>query len=334
MSNLGEQSESNLLKELEKLRRKFENDLVHRTFIYEELVEYFHEYMPHLLKYNPLNLYTNPLSNFIRIYMGKYVPGCIDEEFKKYEDSLEFKLDMQEVKDFYKSLVEDDAILSQKEFDELSKLSIIDDENSCIFIKYLLGQLIEGNNSAQSSVSNILINYYFSNLLRENDLFYQRPTNINTDIDTEFKSRIINTLYPLFYGAWSKVQRNAEYNDPSIISMIKIDDYFRDVYGAEYYEENKESYSSEVDANLNATLLLADFLQEVSPVTFHEHRDWLNERAKRLTDTLYNRQRTFKDSKYDIDEIFEQTLAYTGENKEDIIGTSNSKKAYQKEIKI
>lgn len=335
MEQIQEQTESELFKELTELVRKFENDITHRTFIYEELVEHFHMYMPKLINYSAINLYTNPLSNFIRFHMGTNVPGCIEEEFQVYEESKDFKFDLQEVKDYYKSLIEEEVILSQKEFDELSKLALLDTEDSQDFIKYLLGQLIEGNNTAQSSITNALVSRYFGNLLRENDLYYQRTKTTNQDVNLEFQNKIINAIYPMFYDAWSSVQTKEEYNDPSIISMIKIDDYFRELYGEDYYDENSDVYSSEVDSNLNATLLLADFLQEVSPITFHEHRDWLNKRAKNLTDTLYDRQRNFKGENYNIDEIFEQTLEYTGESKEEILGLSTEKnKVYQKEIKI
>lgn len=328
-----QQTESSLLKELEKLSKKFENDLIHRTFIYDELVEYFHQYMPRLLKYSPLNLYTNALSNFIKYHIGAEVPGCIEEEFKVYEETHEFKSDIQEVRDFYKNLIEENVKLSPEEFNELLKLALVD-ENSQEFIKFLLGQLIEGNNSVKGSVYNALISKYFENLLSDNNLYCEKVNRPNPSITKQFNSKQVGTLYEIFYGVWATIQQSAEYNEPSVINMIKIDDYFRDAYGEDYYDENHGLYASTADCHLNATLLLADFLQEVSPTTFHEHKDWLAKRAEHYTDMLYDRQRLFKGSKYDIDEIFDQTLAYTGEKKEEILGHTDNEKVFQKEIKI
>ena len=85
-------TESELFKELKDLTKKFENDLIHRTFIYDELVEQFHMYMPNLISYSPLNLYINPLSNFIRFNIGTNIPGCIIEEYQVYENQHDFKI--------------------------------------------------------------------------------------------------------------------------------------------------------------------------------------------------------------------------------------------------
>lgn len=84
----------------------------------------------------------------------------------------------------------------------------------------------------------------------------------------------------------------------------------------------------------NATLLLADFLQEVSPTTFSQHKAWLAQRAEHYTNVLYDRNRTFKGSKYDIDELLAQTLEYIGEKKEDALNISDNAKVFQKELKI
>ena len=328
-------TESELFKELKDLTRKFENDFTHRTFIYDELVEQFHMYMPSLISYSPLNLYINPLSNFIRFNIGTNIPGCIIEEYQVYENQHDFKMDLQEIEDYYKSLIEDDTILSQKEFDELTKLALLEREESQFFIKHLLGQLVEENNTTNETNRNTLLSRYFSNLLSDNDLYFKWTINEDSAIKNQFQNKTITTLYSIFYGAWKSVQLNEEYNEPEIISMIRIDNYFREAYGEDYYAENKDDFTSEVDAKLNATLFLADFLQEVSPVTFHEHKAWLNERTKTLIDQVYNRQRFFKGEKYNIDEIFDQTIEYTGENKEEILRTNkDNSKVYQKEIQI
>ena len=328
-------TESELFKELKDLTKKFENDLIHRTFIYDELVEQFHMYMPNLISYSPLNLYTNPLSNFIRFHIGTNIPGCIIEEYQIYEEQDDFKMDLQEIEDYYKSLIEDDTILSQKEFAELIKLALLEREESQFFIRYLLGQIIEGNNTVSETIKNTLLSRYFGNLLSENDLYFKWSTKEDSAINNEFQNKTISVLYSMFYEAWKSVQLKEEYNEPEIISMIKIDNYFRESYGEDYYDENKAIFTSEVDANLNATLFLADFLQEVSPVTYHEHKAWLSERAKTLIDQVYDRERFFKGEKYNIDEIFDQTLEYTGETKEEIVGTiPENSKVYQKEIRI
>ena len=328
-------TESELIKELKDLTRKFENDLTHRTFIYDELVEQFHLYMPSLIIYSPLNLYTNPLSNFIRFHIGLDIPGCIMDEYQVYEQQDEFKMDLQEIEDYYKSLIEDDSILTKEEFSELTKLALLEREESQFFIRYLLGQLIEGNNTANETIKNTLLSRYFGNLLSENDLYFKWSSKENADISNEFQNKMISVLYSMYYEAWKSIQVSEEYNEKEIISMIKIDDYFRECYGEDYYIENSNILTSEVDANLNATLFLRDFLQEVSPITYHEHKKWFNERTKSLIEKVNNRDRLFKGEKYNIDEIFNQTIEYTGENKEEITSPKKeTDKVYQKEIRI
>ena len=334
MNELQEKTESALFRDLEQLNKKFENDIAQRTLVYEELVEIFHQYMPHLLKYSPLNLYINPLSNFIRHYMGEEVPGCITEEFSKYEEKADFKQDMEELIAYYKGLIAENAILNPLEFTELSKLALVDEENSQMFTKFLLGQIISGNNFSKKQNTNLLITNYCDKFLQNNGLYCRKCTVANSEISKHFQNRIISTLYKMFYGVWNSIQKSEDYNESSIINIIKIDEYFRTLYGETYYEENSDVYSCEANCHLNATLLLADFLQEASPTTFHQHRDWLIQRTEYYTDLLYDRNRTFKGSKYDIDELFAQTLEYTGEKKEDILGISDSAKVFQKELKI
>lgn len=325
-------TESILTKELESLVKMFEKDITLRILDYEELVEIFHQYMPSLIHYSPLNLYTNPLSNFIRYHIGDEVPGCIIEEFQVYEKQEEFKSDMAEIRDYYKSLIDDNAKFSPEELKELTTFALID-ANSKDFIKYLLGQIIDGAYPVKKFISNSLVNRYFQHLLATNELKCRSNRSVNQDVDKQFNSRIINSLYDMFYRISLVTSRIEEYTDPSIVEMIKIDDFFEETYGPRFTEENKELFALDFNSHLNATLLLADFLKENSPTTYQRNKKWLIQRANTYTEKLFDRDRLFSGRKYDIDEIFAQTLESTEEKKEDVLSLSD-KKVYQKEIKI
>lgn len=332
MEQVGIKTESILTKELESLVKMFEKDIKLRILDYEELVEIFHQYMPSLIHYSPLNLYTNPLSNFIRYHIGDDVPGCIIEEFQVYEKQEEFKSDMAEIRDYYKSLIDDNAKFSPEELKELTNFALID-ASSQDFIKYLLGQIIDGSYPVKKPLERALVNRYFQNLLTINELNCRSTRSNNPEIDRQFNSRIISSLYDMFYRVSLATSKDETYTDESIVEMIKIDDFFEETYGSRFTEENKELFALPLNCHLNATLLLADFLQETSPNTYQRNKKWLIKRADAYTEKLFNRDRSFSGGMYDIDEIFTQTLEYTEETKENVLGKTKNK-VFQKEIKV
>lgn len=329
MEQMQEKTESALLNELAPLSRLFEKDIDHRILSYNELVKTFHQYMPFLLRYSPLNLYANPLSNFIRKYIGDEIPGCIQEEYKRYEDSLEFRNDMTEIRAYYKDLMQDKIPLSKEEFNELLTLALIDDKNNQEFVKYLLGQIIERNVPVKKAPSIALINCYFRNLLSINELYCQRNKMKNEDIDNHFHSKVISSLYSMYYGLWRSVQQSKAYSPTELIEIFKVDEYFRQK-DESYYHENATRYAKDIDCHLMATTLLTEFLSKVSPTTYEANKDWLFARIDTCFDKLHNRQRIVNGTLCNIDELF--TIQKEEEKKAEI--SSDNKLLQLKRINV
>ena len=351
VKTLDEMSESELLEEIKKLTRKFQNDIVHRTLIYEELVEYFHEYMIPLIEYSPLNLYENPLSKFINSQLGNEIPGCFLEEFTYYENDETFKEEMNSLCNYYKDIIENGETVSDREFLELYKLSFADKENSYYYLKYMLGQIIEGNNKVSENIYRVIIKRFVDGFIELNhlnmvfkiedleredyiaDSICVKGINYSTFDKAHLCSRdVISNLENIFHEVWHTVQASSEYSESDVVELIKMDDFIWRVFGDSYYDENYNILSSEVDANLHAVWLVSDFLREVSPKTYNAYKIRLAKKADNYVELTASRKRTLEGEVYDIDTLFEAALVSEGVLREEILGKECSEKKLLKEV--
>ena len=345
-------SESTLMAELKDLVVKFQNDFKHRSFDYDELVEIFHTYMLELVNYSPLNLYNNPLSIFIKKHLGNEIPGCFMDEFKYYEDDNEFKSDLNDLIQYYKDIVESGFEISDSEFDELYKLSLVDEENESIFVRYLVSQLIEGNNTTSNRIYCDLIDRFVCDFVTKNglnvrfrigkldnedddyaDSIYKRRTyHVTFDRGHLNQRNILFNLEDIFHEIWYTVQDSEEYNNGDIIQLIKTDDFIRRVLGDSYYDDNYGIISYEVDANLHAVLMLASLLKEISPETYEVNKETFERRAARYNDLLYSRTRIYMGEKCDLDDVFTIALIEENKTREDVFGNLDGSKRHIKEM--
>lgn len=353
MSTLYEKSESCLISELKTLTLKFQNDLIHFSLEYDELVYYFHEYMRQLVNYSPLNLYDNPLSKFVKRHLGGEIPGCFLEEFQYYEEDCDFKNELCNLTKYYMDIISEGYGISDSEFLELYKLSLVEQEHSDMFVRYLLSQLVEANNITSDTVYRDLINRFVCGFIKDNDLeidfkigkLDKQDDDIYADSICENGRRLITfdkdhlrvkdimfNLEDIFHEIWYTLQDSYEYNDVGTIELIKMDDYIRRIFGDSYYDENYDLISYEVDANLHAVLLLGSYLKEVSPVMYELNREKLENKVQSYSDLLYSRKRVYAGCDYDIDTLFEIALIEGGKKKEDILGHESEEKTYLKEV--
>lgn len=350
-----DKSESTLLSEAKVLAEKFENDIEHFTLDYDELVDYFHTYVFELVNYSALNLYSNPLSKFIMRHLGEEIPGCIRDEFRLYEEDCSFQEEMDNLTTFYKDIITHGFGISDSEFEELYQLSLIDEENSNMYVSYLLSQLIEDCNNTSDSTYEDLINRFICDLIERNGLNIhfkigkeKRDNNddyadsicengeyyVTFDRDHLDSKKVLFNLEDIFHEIWHTVQDSEEYNDPCVIELIKMDDFIRRELGDSYYDENYNYISYEVDANLHAVMMQTSLLKVISPASYAVNRRWLNRRIDRYSDLLYSRKRTYGGEEYDIDVLFDRAIAKAGKSREDVLGSSNEQKKYLKEIKF
>lgn len=346
-------SENTLLSELKALTIKFENDIVHYSLVYDELVYYFHTYMLELVDYNPLNLYNNPLSKFIKEHLGDEIPGCFRDEFRYYEEDSEFKQYMSSLIQDYGEAIKNGYGISDSEFRELYELSLVDEENSDMYVRYLLSQLIENENATSDNIYKDLITRFVGRVIEANGVKtcfrIGKPEKKEDDVYADSickhgvyyitfdevhlsSKKVMDNLEDIFHEIWHTVQDNEEYNDPEVIKLIKMDDFIRRVFGYEYYHENYNVISYEVDANLHAVMMQASLFREISPATYELNKDWLNRRAERYSELLYCRRRTYGGEEYDIDVLFDRAIAKSGKSREDVLGSCQEGKKYLKEI--
>lgn len=351
VKTLDEMSESELLEEVRGITKKFQNDIEHRTLVYEELVEYFHEYMMPLIEYSPLNLYENALSRFIKSQLGNEIPGCFLEEFAYYETDDSFREQMNNLYNYYKDVIDNGCSVSDSEFLELYKLSFADEENSYYYLRYMLGQIIEGNNKVSESTYRSIIKRFVNGFIDINQLnmdFKVRSLeredyiadsicvggiNYSTFDKAHLCSKdVLSNLEDIFHEVWHTVQSSDEYSEADVVTLMKMDDFIWRVFGDEYYDENYDILSSEVDANLHAVWLVSDFLREVSPRTYNANRERLAKKADIYADLACSRKRTYQGEVYDVDTLFEAALVSEGVKREDILGTDSGEKKLLKEI--
>lgn len=76
-----------------------------------------------------------------------------------------------------------------------------------MFTKFLLGQIISGNNFSKKQNTNLLISEYCDKVLQNNDIYYQKCKVVNSEITEHFQSRIISTLYQMFYEVWNSIKK-------------------------------------------------------------------------------------------------------------------------------
>lgn len=346
-------SENELLSELVDLTKKFNLDIEHFTLDYDELVEIFHEYMFELVSYSPLNLYNNPLSRFIKRHLGNEIPGCFLDEFKFYEEDEEFKNDLASIRSYYDDIINEGYGISDSEFLELYHLSLIEDDNSYKYIKYLLSQLIEDNNSTSYSIYRDIISRFIQGVIDGNELGVQfsigniddeeaiadsikRHGSYYVTFDRKHlnSGKVMFNLEDIFHELWHTVQEDSNYNDEEVIRLFKMDDFIRKVFGDSYYDENYNIISYEVDANMHAVMMQGELLKEISPATYELNKDWLMRRVTRYNELLYSKKRYFMGAENDIDVLFDWALIESGKSYEDVFSSEPKEKKYIKEIKF
>lgn len=346
-------SENELLSELSNLTKKFNLDIEHFTLDYDELVEIFHEYMFELVSYSPLNLYCNPLSKFIKKHLGDEIPGCFLDEFKFYEEDGEFQEDLDSIRKYYDDVINEGYGISDSEFLELYRLSLIESDSSYKYVKYLLSQLIEDNNSTRYSIYRDIISRFIDGVISNNELgvFFKIGTvddeeaiadsiKRHGDYYVTFDKKHLNSgkvmfnLEDIFHELWHTVQEDSNYNDEEIITLFKKDDFIRKVFGDSYYDENYNIISYEVDANMHAVMMQAELLKEISPATYELNKEWLMRRVTRYNELLYSQKRYFMGAENDVDVLFDWALIESGKSYEDVFGSQSKEKRYIKEIKF
>lgn len=351
MTTFEEKSESELLRETENLARKFKSDFDHQSFDYEELVSMFHMYMKPLIRFSPLNLYNNGLSRFIKDFIGNRIPGCIRDEFHVYEEDSDFKEEMNSMTETYREVCLSKSDVSDCEVEELYNLALIDSDDSYLFTKYLLGRAIDGKNKFNDKMLFNLISR-FANLLGEkNDINFSFSFGkVYNGSMSRLKNRdglqlvfdkkkvmndgIVNCIQDIFSELWSCVQKSDDYNDEGVIELIRIDQYNENMLGDRYYHQNSHIMSDSVDCILHSTYMISDFLRDVAPNTYEIRKKDLVDSASYYDEVLYDRTRYLNGVSYDIDVLFDKSLAIAGRRREDVLKRVYSPKHLVKELEI
>lgn len=160
-------NEKILFSEIEKLALKFRNDISHFALDYEELVRTFHQYVGRLVQYNPLNLYDNPLSLLINDCLGDSISCQFNKEFQKYEMDPEYSERFNGLVDYYQECINEGYGISDEEFNELYRLVKVYKSDNPTYIRYLLSQVIEGNNSIDLETYKGLLESFVKGIIRK-----------------------------------------------------------------------------------------------------------------------------------------------------------------------
>ncbi len=347
--------ENTLLSRARRLSLKFRNDISHFALDYGELVNEFHDCVGQLVKISPINLYTNPLSKLIIDCLGEEIPLQILEEFKYYENDLDYSKRYEKIVDYYQTCIDDGYGIDDSEFLELYNLSLLDKANEEKYIKYLLGQIIEGSNVVDKETYQAIIERFINGIITKNKL---RVAFKIGELGEIFGDEIASTTYKygtyyitysnkvlspgnaledlecIFHEIWHTVQDSCDYSDVTLVDLFKKDDFIRGIFGESYYDDNYWRMSYEVDADLHAALLLEGLLKEISPETYNINRKLLEEQSSNCQELRYNRMRIYGGNEYDIDVLFARARNKSNRVYEEKVATSEGQKKLLKVIKI
>lgn len=347
--------EDRLLSEVDELSTKFRQDISCFSLDYDELVNSFHRYVGRLIQINPINLYDNSLSRLVRDCMGDTIPSEFMKEFKRYEKDDHFIRRFRKITDYYHGCIEEGYAISDEEFNELYKLSLIDKNNSDKYTRYLLSQVIEGNNCIDKEMYKALIERFVKSVIKNNSLNVcfkiGKPEEIFGDeiADTIYRygtyyvtydgeklnpENVLEDLEFVFHELWHTVQDSDEYSDAAAIELFKKDDYIRRIFGKTYYDENYERFSYEVDADMHAAMMLSQLLKDISPETYCLNKNLLDNKIDKCSELLYNRNRIFRGEEYDIDVLFDRARSKSSQTSEAILGDGQREKKLLKVINV
>lgn len=350
-----EKVEKTLLSEVENIAFKFRNDIIHFALDYEEFVRVFHEYVGRLVEYNPIYLYDNPLSLLVRDCLGDEIPEQFNQEFEKYENDSNYNERLNRIISYYQECINEGYAISDFEFAELYRLSLIDKENEEKYIRYLLGQIIEENNIIDEKTYQSILEIFVKTIIKNNKLNVcfrmGTPKEQFDDViaDTIYRygiyyvtynSKKLNIDYVLedlefiFHEIWHTVQDSDEYSDNSLIELFKKDDYIRRVFGENYYDDNYGMISYEVDADLHAVMMLGDLLKSISPESYELNKNILENKVKKSNELLYSKKRVFRGEEYDIDVLFDRARSKCNQTSEDVLGSYQDQKKLLKVISV
>lgn len=298
-----EKTEERLLSEIEKISLKLRRDFDHFALDYEELIQSFHKYISKLIQYNPIHLYDNPLSLLAKDGLGKEISKQFSMELKKYESDFNYSRRFHKIVKYYKDCIKDGYAITDEEFYELYRLMLIDKENEETYIKYLISQVIEGNNKIDEWTYQVLLEKFVKSVIKKNKLnvcFRIGELEDSTDdaiAETIYRYGVYYVTYDskklnldcvledlefMFHEIRHTVQDSGDYSEANLIEMFKKDDYIRRIFGEEYYDDNYGTMSYEVDADLHAVMMLADLLKEISPATYETNRELLENKLKEV----------------------------------------------------
>lgn len=348
-------NEKILFSEIEKLALKFRNDISHFALDYEELVRTFHQYVGRLVQYNPLNLYDNPLSLLINDCLGDSISYQFNKEFRKYESDPEYSEKFNGLIDYYQECINEGYGISDEEFYELYRLVKVYKRNDSTYIRYLLSQVIEGNNSIDLETYKGLLESFVKGIIKKNklnvcfrigkledatedeiaDTIYRYGTYYVTYDSRKLNpDSVLENLEFIFHEIWHTVQDSDDYSSSNLIDLFKKDDYIRRNFGEDYYDDNYRLISYEVDADLHAVIMLGQLLRRISPETYEMNKKILENKLKRSNELLYNRKRTFRGEEYDIDVLFDRARSKCNQTSEDVLGGCQDQKKLLKIITI
>lgn len=325
--------EDSLKCKIKQVALKCQKDIEHFSFSNEKFHSYIADYLVPYIYYDPLYWYSNPLIREIKKHIGNEIPMCFLNIIEFFENDSNYRNSLNTVKQIIEQILLLGKDISSEEAIELIDASILlNDFYPELVCNYLIGKIMEKKLVLDDANYQRLFFQFVELFKQRNSLscyfmkgrFERRIVDDKVIvIDAIIKKKngtyriifnehtltcdnILSNLRTLFHETWHFVQKDAEYSEQYYRELFIMDTFLAQTKG-EYGENNYDFMADESDAFLNENIMLYQYLNRISKITFDQEKSNIlrivREKIAARSNTL--RKDQFGNTIY-IDEYFER----------------------------
>lgn len=278
-------------------------------------IEFYIKILKPYILFHPLYWYTNPLVKLIKEHVGNELPTCFLNYIKEIEEDPDFQNAIRYSIENYYNLILRNEDINEEQIQELLAIIEIDSSLKETIVNFIIFKILTQKLNLSDQIYIDILLYFFQ-IFKENSKedFYimtkampdiivkNQRISINAKAKIKFGhqfivlnsrtlkcSNIFKNLFVFFHEFWHTIQDRDDITPIQFREMFDMDEYLKNSI-SDYENNNYEALSYESDANLNALILLYQYLKSIN---FNEYDNILKQkieyyRAKRNNNIRIN----------------------------------------------
>lgn len=242
----------------------------------------------YILKH-PLYWYTNPLVKLIKEHVGNELPTCFFNYIKEIEEDIEFQRTVNESILQYQNIINNNEDITEEQVEELLAIIKISPKRTEEILNFIIYKIISKRLIVNDQLYSIIFfafidffkqksgeNFYaFTKVIPDliinnkkvttNATAKKRYGNTFIFFNTKFITcdKIVKNLFVFFHEFWHTIQDRENITPSHLREMFKMDEFLSGTL-SNYKNINYQNLSYESDANLNALIMLHQFLNSIN----------------------------------------------------------------------